>query len=74
VDVWARPLEDGSMAVGLFNRSPEAATIIVTFSDLGLSGSQAVRDLWQQKNLATARDQFSATVPRHGVVLVKIAK
>jgi alpha-galactosidase len=74
VDVWARPLEDGSMAVGLFNRSPEAATMTVKFSDLGLSGSHAVRDLWQQKNLATARDQFSATVPRHGVVLVKIAK
>ena len=24
-EVWARPLEDGSMAVGLFNRGPEAA-------------------------------------------------
>jgi alpha-galactosidase len=74
VDVWARPLEDGSMAVGLFNRSPEAAAMIVKFSDLGLSGSHPVRDLWQQKNLGTAHDQFSATVPRHGVVLVKIGK
>lgn len=74
VDVWARPLEDGSMAVGLFNRSPEATTMTVKFSDLGLSGSHPVRDLWTQKNLASARDQFSATVPRHGVVLVKIGK
>jgi alpha-galactosidase len=74
VDVWARPLSDGSMAVGLFNRSPEAQAMTVKFSDLGLSGSHSIRDLWQQKNLANARDQFSATVPRHGVVLVKIGK
>ena len=74
IDVWARPLEDGSMAVGLFNRSPEAAAMTVKFSDLGLSGAHQVRDLWQQKNLGTARDQFSATVPRHGAVLVKIGK
>ena len=74
VDIWARTLEDGSMAVGLFNRSPEAATMTVKFADLGLSGSHPVRDLWQQKNLGASRDQFVATVPRHGVVLVKIGK
>jgi alpha-galactosidase len=74
IDVWARPLEDGSMAVGLFNRSPEAASMTVKFADLGLSGSHPVRDLWQQKSLGASRDQFSATVPRHGVVLVKIGK
>ena len=27
MDVWARPLADGSMAVGLFNRSPEPAAM-----------------------------------------------
>jgi alpha-galactosidase len=72
LDVWARPLSDGTLAVGLFNRSPEAASISVKFSDLGISGAQPVRDLWQQKNLGTSRDQFSANVPRHGVVFVKI--
>ncbi len=74
VDIWARPLEDGSMAVGLFNRSPEAAAIAVKFSDLGLTGTHPVRNLWTQKDLGPSRDQFSATVPRHGVLLVKIAK
>jgi alpha-galactosidase len=74
VEIWARPLEDGTMAVGLFNRGPEAATVSAKFSDLGLTGSQPVRDLWTHKDLSAARDQFSATVPRHGVVLVKIGK
>ena len=74
VEVWARPLEDGTMAVGLFNRSPETATVTAKFSDLGLSGSQPVRDLWQQKDLGRVQNEFSASVPRHGAVLVKIGQ
>jgi alpha-galactosidase len=74
VDVWARPLSDGTMAVGLFNRSPEAATVTAKFPDLGISGSQPVRDLWLQKDLGRFSNAFSATVPRHGVVLVKIGR
>jgi len=58
----------------LFNRSPEAAAMTVKFSDLGLSGSHPVRDLWLQKDLGASRDQFAVIVPRHGVVLVKIGK
>jgi alpha-galactosidase len=73
-DVWARPLSDGTMAVGLFNRSPEPAPITVTFKDLELTGRQPVRDLWLHKNLADAQDAFTATVPRHGVVFVKIGR
>jgi alpha-galactosidase len=74
VEVWARPLEDGTMAVGLFNRSPETATVTAKFSDHGLSGSQPVRDLWQQKDLGRVQNEFSASVPRHGAVLVKIGQ
>ena len=48
-EVWARPLEDGSMAVGLFNRGPEAATVAVNWSDLGVTRRRTVRDIWQQK-------------------------
>jgi len=73
-DVWARPLSDGTMAVGLFNRSPEAASVTAKFSDLGLTGSQPVRDLWLHKDLGSVSNAFTATVPRHGVVLVKIGR
>jgi alpha-galactosidase len=72
VEVWARPLEDGTIAVGLFNRGPEAASIAALWKDLDLTGSQPVRDLWQQKDLGRFSTQFSATVPRHGVVFVKV--
>jgi alpha-galactosidase len=74
VEVWARPLEDGSMAVGLFNRGPEAARVTAKWSDLGLTGTHSVRDIWLQKDLPRATGEFSADVPRHGVVFVKIGK
>jgi alpha-galactosidase len=73
-EVWARPLSDGTMAVGLFNRSPEAAAVTAKWADLGLTGSQPVRDVWLQKDLAPVRDAFTATVPRHGVVFLKVGR
>jgi hypothetical protein len=42
------------------------------WSDLGLTGPQPVRDLWQQKDLPAADGKFMARVPRHGTVFVKI--
>jgi len=72
VEVWAKDLEDGSKAVGLFNRGDDEAPVTAKWADLGLKGRQRVRDLWRQKNLGPATDQFTAMVPRHGVVLVKI--
>ncbi|HWH71972.1 MAG TPA: hypothetical protein VNT26_21600, partial [Candidatus Sulfotelmatobacter sp.] len=73
LEVWAKDMEDGSKAVGLFNRSEDAAPITVQWADLGIAGKQKVRDLWQQKDLGTFSGKFQASVPRHGVVLVKIA-
>jgi alpha-galactosidase len=34
--------------------------------------TDAVRDLWAAKDLGTFKASFTANVPRHGVVLVKI--
>jgi len=74
LEVWARPLWDGTLAVGLFNRGHEATKVTAKWSDLGVKGSQPVRDLWQQKDLGNFTDAFSTTVPQHGAVLVKIGR
>jgi alpha-galactosidase len=73
-EVWAKDMEDGSKAVGLFNRSYKAGTVTVKWSDLGLTGKHKVRDLWRQKDLGKFKSEFKAEVPRHGVVLIKIGK
>ncbi|MFJ6677342.1 ricin-type beta-trefoil lectin domain protein [Actinosynnema sp. NPDC091369] len=38
-EVFAKPLSDGSVTVGLFNRGGGTATISATAAQLGLSGS-----------------------------------
>lgn len=73
LEVFRKELEDGSIAVGLFNRGSTEAPVTANWSDLKLSGKHAVRDLWRQKDLVTFEDSFSAPVKPHGVVLVKIA-
>jgi alpha-galactosidase len=72
LEIWAKDLEDGSKAVGLFNRGEDTAKATVKWSALGVSGQQSVRDLWRQQDLGKFPDQFHAEVPRHGVVLVKV--
>ena len=65
-------MEDGSKAVGLFNRGRIETPVTVKWSDLGIGGKQIVRDLWRQKDLGTFDTEFTAKVPRHGVVLLRI--
>jgi len=65
-------MEDGSLAVGLFNLAEQPRTITVTWKDLGLTGPQRVRDLWRQKDLAPADRSCNATVNRHGVMLLRL--
>lgn len=72
LEVWAKNMEDGSKAVGLFNRGNAPARVTANWSDLGLSGKQKVRDLWRQKDLGKFSGKFEANVPKHGVVLVRI--
>jgi alpha-galactosidase len=67
-----KPLADGSKAVGLFNRGEGANPVTVNFKAVGVKKSTAVRDLWAGKDLGTFHGSFTANVPRHGVVLVKI--
>jgi alpha-galactosidase len=73
VEVWAKAMEDGSKAVGLFNRSPAETNITAKWSDLGISGKQTVRDLWRHRDAGAFDASFTAAVPSHGVVLVKIS-
>ena len=73
VEVWAKDLDDGSKAVGLFNRGEDDAPVTAKWSDLGISGKQMVHDLWRQKDVGQFEGEFKAIVPRHGVLLVKIS-
>jgi alpha-galactosidase len=72
-EVWVKDMEDGSKIVGLFNRGEDPATVAASWAELGWTGKCQVRDVWRQKNLGAFREQFSASVPRHGVVLIQVS-
>jgi alpha-galactosidase len=71
-EIWAKDLADGSKAVGLFNCSDETSTVQAPYANLGIQGSHRIRDLWRQQDLGLFSGSFTASVPRHGVVLVRI--
>jgi alpha-galactosidase len=71
-EIWARPLSDGSKAVGLINPTSAPILISVTWSQLGLAGNQNVRDLWLHKDLGAFASGYSVEVPTHAAVLLKV--
>ncbi len=73
-EVWARQLGDGSEAVVLFNRSGAAVEMTVRWNDLDkkFGGEAKVRDLWAHRELGVLKGGYSATVPSHGVAMIRV--
>jgi alpha-galactosidase len=69
-----KELADGTKAVGLANVGETPVPVTAKWRDVAVHGRHPVRDLWQQKDLGIFSGEFQATVPRHGVVLVKVGK
>jgi alpha-galactosidase len=72
--VLAKPMVDGSLAVGLFNLSDGEREISVSWEELGIEGERAVRDVWRQRELGGEESGYSAVVQRHGVMMVRVRK
>ncbi|MBN2207099.1 MAG: putative Ig domain-containing protein [Candidatus Aminicenantes bacterium] len=72
IEVWVRELQDGSKAVGLFNRGPGLAEVVADWAAIGVEGPQKARDLWRQQDLGVYEGVFKAYVARHGVVMIRL--
>ncbi|MGC2404765.1 MAG: glycoside hydrolase family 27 protein [Acidobacteriaceae bacterium] len=74
VEIWAKPLKGGDKAVALFNRDDTPLPITLKLSDVGFSSGAKARDIWAAKDLGSLQGSYTATVPRHGVVLLRLSK
>src|SRR5437016_2633325 len=74
LEIWGKPLADGSHAVGLFNRSESTIKMTLDFKTIGAPSSARLRDLLDHKDLGAAQDSYATEVPTHGVVLLKVSK
>jgi alpha-galactosidase len=74
IDIWTKPLSDGRVAVGLFNRAWGPRDISVDLADVGFKNGANVRDVWEQQDLGHKSGIVTSTVPRHGVALLIVSK
>jgi alpha-galactosidase len=73
-EIWTRPLSGGAQAVALFNRSTGDASMTVKWTDLGMeSAPKKARDLWAHSDVKLGKRDYTATVPGHGVVLLRVS-
>ena len=87
VQVWKKPLSDGSFALGFFyteefGKTPQTyfhwenekpISFTVDLNSLGLTKNYQLRDVWQQKNLGKIKNQISMSIPHHGVKFYKLS-
>jgi alpha-galactosidase len=71
IEIWTRPLADGALAVGVFNRSAQSKTVSLDWVELGLKRPRTLRDVWQGADLDSAQDRLTREIPAHGVALLK---
>ena len=70
----AAPDQLQKVAVGIFNRGDAPADGSLLWQSLKLPGKTLkVRDLWKHEAVPTTGDSYSASIPPHGVVLLKVS-
>ncbi|RZC71547.1 hypothetical protein C5167_034780 [Papaver somniferum] len=67
LEVWAGHLSGHRIALVLWNRGSQQASITANWQDIGLKPSTVVnvRDLWAHSTQASVKDSLSATVDSH---------
>jgi alpha-galactosidase len=76
-EVWSRKLAGGDTAVAIFNRAPTDAKVSFRWVDACIpTPPSRIRDLWrrfdQKTTQKTTGPDYSAEVPGHGVVLLRV--
>jgi alpha-galactosidase len=74
IEIWVRPLADGSKAVGIFNRHPDPMSTTVDFRKIGFSGAVKARDLWKQKDLGRLDQTYATKIQGHGVLFLRVSQ
>eukprot|EP00727_Mastigamoeba_balamuthi_P000625 m51a1_g1056 putative alpha-galactosidase (689) ;mRNA; r:806694-812539 len=73
LQVWAGPLAGNAWAAVLFNRASTGHYVTARWEDVGVpAGRAAVRDLWAHRDLGVFENSFTAYVPSHDVVMIRV--
>jgi alpha-galactosidase len=72
--VWSKPLASGDVVVAVFNTAGESIRAMLSITRLGLSGKYSARDLWTHEEMGALPEDFSVTVPVHGVAMLRLKR
>ena len=70
IEVWSRPLADGTIALGIFNIGDKEQTVDMQTLIPAKEPLKTIRDLWRQKDLSTS--ELNCTIPAHGCRYLKV--
>jgi hypothetical protein len=72
-EIYNKPLCDGTTAILLLNKDSVAADLKISWEQVGLKGRQKVRDLWEEKDLGTFSDGFTAkNLAQNELMLIRV--
>jgi alpha-galactosidase len=72
LQVWERPLRNGTHAVVLLNRSAKTDTITAYLPRVGIhTDSASIRDLWAHAEVGKVKGKYSAEVRPHSALMLR---
>jgi len=75
VQIWTKHLnglQSKEFAIAFLNLKAKATPVSIKWKELNIVGSAKVRDLWSRTDLGAMDSAFTATVPGHGISLIKV--
>ena len=73
LEIWSKPLSGGAKAVALFNRGELETPMTLKLSDVGFHSGVRIYDVWTKKSQTVREGTYTAVVPKHGSVLLRIS-
>jgi len=73
-EIWVRDLAGGAKAIVLFNRGGDTTKMTLKYADAGVKNISKIRDLWAHQDVPASGAEFSANVPSHGVVMLRLSE
>jgi alpha-galactosidase len=77
VQIWVRPLADGSKAFAIFNFAGDRAQMRgmrLHLKEAGYPNGAHARDIWTGKDLGVVKEGDVMPIPRRGAVLLRLTK
>ena len=72
LEIWLKPLADGGVAAGLFNREEHPMTMTLCLRALRLPAPCVLRDCWRPSAWRDCRQGIRVRVPAHGTRLFRL--